>query len=122
MTGLFDRYQKGYHQEVYDELLAMHEGVFEEDIYEDALLVARAMMRRVCHNIELLIPRLHEIGYQFGKGGFGRSFLLRNNLHSLPSFSRRLQQYWSILRGWNSSQDLCHCLSNAGLKRLEESI
>jgi hypothetical protein len=60
---LFDRYQKGYHQEVYDELLAMHEGVFGEDIYEDALLVARAIMRRVRHNIELLIPRLHEIGY-----------------------------------------------------------
>ncbi len=74
MTELYDRYQKGYHQEVYDELLAMHEGVFGEDIYEDALLVARAIMRRVRYNIELLIPRLHEIGYQFGKGGFWEEF------------------------------------------------
>ena len=48
----------------------MHEGVFEEDIYEDALLVARAIMKRVRHNIELLIPRLYNLGYQFGEGFF----------------------------------------------------
>jgi hypothetical protein len=29
MTELFDRYQKGYHQEVYDELLAMQEHIYE---------------------------------------------------------------------------------------------
>src|SRR5262249_22822219 len=46
----------------------MHESVFVEHIYEDALLVARAIMRRVCHNSELLIPRLRDIGYHFGEG------------------------------------------------------
>jgi hypothetical protein len=70
MPELFDRYQKGFYQEVYDELLLIQAHVFEEPIYEDALLVARAIMRRVRYNLELLIPRLQRMGYEFGKGIF----------------------------------------------------
>jgi hypothetical protein len=68
MPGQYYRYQQGLYQEVYDELLAMREQVFEDSTYEEALLVARTMMKRVRHNIELLIPRLHLMGYHFGEG------------------------------------------------------
>lgn len=55
---------------MYDELLMMQEQVFDESIYADVVRVAREMMRRVRHNIELLIPRLEEMGYDFGTGFF----------------------------------------------------
>ena len=44
MPGWYDRYQKGFCQEVYDELLAMHEHVFDAHIYEEALFVTREIM------------------------------------------------------------------------------
>jgi len=68
MPGQYDRYQQGFYQEIYDEFLAMQEHVFESPTYEEALLVARAIMKRVRYNIELLIPRLHLMGYHFGEG------------------------------------------------------
>ena len=70
MPELFDRYQKGFYQEAYDELLLIQEHIFEEPIYEDARLVAREIMRRVRYNTELIIPRLQSMGYEFGKGFF----------------------------------------------------
>ncbi len=65
---LFDRYQKGYYQEVYDELLTIQERIYEPQIYEEALRITKEIMRRVRDNIELLIPRLRDIGYHFGEG------------------------------------------------------
>jgi hypothetical protein len=70
MSRLYDRYLEGFYQEVYDELLAKQEQVFEGHTYEDAQLVAREIMKRVRYNVELLIPRLFDLGYQFGKGFF----------------------------------------------------
>ncbi len=70
MLDFYYRYQIGFHQEVYDELLAMGEHVFEPHIYEEALEVTRAIMKRVHSNVELLIPRLRKMGYLFRKGGF----------------------------------------------------
>jgi hypothetical protein len=70
MSNRYDRYLQGAYQEVYDELLAMQEQVFDEPIYAEALAVAREMMRRVRHNVELLIPRLEEMDYDFGAGFF----------------------------------------------------
>lgn len=64
------RYLQGFHQEVYDELLALGEQVFAEPFSYEALLVAREIMRRVKYNITVLLPRLHTLGYQFGVGFF----------------------------------------------------
>lgn len=66
--GFYQNYLQGSYQEVYDKLVALQEQVYVEPYYTDALLVAREMMRRVRHNLELLVPRLHQLGYQFGKG------------------------------------------------------
>ena len=70
MANWYDRYRDGAYQEVYDELLAMQEQVFDEPTYTQALAVAREMMRRVRHNVEVLIPRLEELDYDFGAGFF----------------------------------------------------
>jgi hypothetical protein len=53
---------------VWAELLALGTAVREKPLYADALAVARETMRRARHNIEVLIPRLVAVGYQFGYG------------------------------------------------------
>jgi hypothetical protein len=64
-----ERYQEGFYQEVYDDLIAMGEHVFDEAFVEDARIVAALLMKRVRYNIEVvLIPRLQELGYHFGEG------------------------------------------------------
>lgn len=74
MSNWYERYQSGLYQEVYDELLAMQECVYEPHIYEEALSVMRAMMKRVRSNIEQIIARLEILGYQFRKGGFWENY------------------------------------------------
>lgn len=68
MQRLYNLYQRGYHQEVYDELLSLQEDIYEPDVYEDAVAVAREIMQRVRYNIEQLVVRLKQVGYLFGKG------------------------------------------------------
>lgn len=68
MPSYFERYQQGFCQEVYDELVAMQEAVFEEAVHQEAKLVAQEMMKRIRANIEMLIPRLKSLGYQFVDG------------------------------------------------------
>lgn len=71
MTDLFTRYRQGFYQEVYEELVALQDKVFEPDLYDDALAVAREIMRRVRFNLEqILIPGLMRRGYRFGDGAF----------------------------------------------------
>lgn len=65
MPRWFERYQQGFCQEVYDELLALQAQVFEEPVYSEALMVAHAMMSRVRANLEVLIPRLKHLDYHF---------------------------------------------------------
>lgn len=66
MASFLSRYVQGEYEQVWAELLALGERVREEPLYSDALAVARETMRRVRYNIELLVPRLKDIGYQFG--------------------------------------------------------
>ncbi len=74
MPELYKRYQEGQYQEVYDELLSMQEKIYHSDIYEEALLVMRTMMRRVQFNIKQIVTRLHQMGYLFYKEGFWNNF------------------------------------------------
>ena len=66
MASFLSRYENGEYTEVWAELLALGAQIREEPLYSDALAVARETMRRVRYNIELLLPRLTELGYQFG--------------------------------------------------------
>jgi hypothetical protein len=63
-----ERYLAGEHEQVWAELQALGAAVREEPLSSDALAVARETMRRVRENLELLIPRLVKVGYQFGYG------------------------------------------------------
>jgi len=67
-TPYLERYVAGEYERVWDELVALGTEVREEPLYSDALAVARETMRRVRKNLEILIPRLVTIGYQFGYG------------------------------------------------------
>ncbi len=68
MGAYLDRYLSGECQAVWDELVGLGAAVREEPLYSDALAVARETMRRARANIETLIPRLRELGYEFGYG------------------------------------------------------
>lgn len=68
MGAYLERYLRGECEAVWDELVALGAGVREEPLHSDALAVARETMRRARANIETLIPRLRELGYEFGYG------------------------------------------------------
>jgi hypothetical protein len=66
MSQFLDRYLKGEYEEVWADLLDLGSKIREEPLYIDALAVTRETMTRVRYNIELLIDRLANLGYQFG--------------------------------------------------------
>lgn len=68
MTDFLERYQRGEHEQVWDELNALGEQVGAGSLHDEALAVARETMRRARRNIEMLIPRLVAVGYHFGYG------------------------------------------------------
>jgi hypothetical protein len=61
-----ERYQQGECLQVWAELEALGEQVRKEPTFSDAWVVTQETMRRVRHNLDLLIPRLQELGYVFG--------------------------------------------------------
>jgi len=79
MAAYLDCYLQGEHEEVWAELVALGAAVREEPLYSDAWAVASETLRRVRHNIELLIPRLEALGYQFG-----HSWLRDSEPHAHP--------------------------------------
>jgi hypothetical protein len=65
MPGYLDRYGQGECKQVWAELLAQGGRIRRQPLYDEALAVARETMRRARANIELLVPRLTSLGYQF---------------------------------------------------------
>src|ERR1700757_1683942 len=101
MSRWYERYQQGSYQQVYDELVAMQERVFEEPVYPEAILVAREMMRRVRINIETLIPRLKTLNYQFVDGYWVQYWEMRSkNPRSFftPEQVRKLNELYQTFR------------------------
>ena len=66
MKSFFARYQQDLCEQVWEELYTLGPTVRNADVYADAEAVATETMRRVRYNIEAIIPRLEELGYQFG--------------------------------------------------------
>lgn len=66
MSTFLERYERGEHEKVWDELVALGADVYEEPLVADARAVARETMRRARANILTLIQRLGHIGYLFG--------------------------------------------------------
>jgi len=65
MPALFDRYQGGDHQGVWDELHSLGARVRDAEVYGDAMGVARETVRRARLNFETIIQRLDAMGYRF---------------------------------------------------------
>ena len=70
--GLLRRYLAGEHEAVWAEMMALGPRVREASYVDDARQVARETMRRARHNVELIIRRLDQIGYQFWNGQQGK--------------------------------------------------
>ncbi len=88
-TTYLERYLAGENEQVWAELQELSAAVREEPLYSDALAVARETMRRARYNIELLIPRLSGLGYQFGYEWWPNSDRdLLNDLDAPPVFAR----------------------------------
>src|SRR6266700_6357756 len=66
MKSFVARYQQGACEQVWNELYALGNQIRSDLLYPEAMAVAHETMRRVRVNIELLIPRLQTIGYEFG--------------------------------------------------------
>ncbi len=66
MESYLARYQQGDCEQVWSELYALGAEIHREEIYPEALAVALETMRRVRHNVEVVMPRLEELGYEFG--------------------------------------------------------
>jgi hypothetical protein len=69
---LLSRYLAGEHERVWAEMTALGPRVREAPHVDDAWAVARETMRRARHNVELIIRRLDQIGYQFWNGTHGK--------------------------------------------------
>jgi hypothetical protein len=62
-----DRYLAGQHEVVWQELQAYGGEVMTQPLFEDAWAVARETMRRIRYNLfDLAVPRLRNLGYNFG--------------------------------------------------------
>jgi len=92
-----ERYTNGEYEQVWDDLLALGAKVRDEQVYPDALAVARETMRRVRQNIETLIQRLLHIGFVFGY-----DYLLLTVLSS-PMISKNWEAYFEML-AWMREQ------------------
>lgn len=66
MRSYLSRYQQGECQQIWQELYALGTNVHRAEVYPDAWAVAIETMKHVRHNVEILIPRLEKLGYQFG--------------------------------------------------------
>jgi hypothetical protein len=65
MPSFLERYRQGECEQVWAELLGLGGKVREQPLYADALSVAHETMSRARANIEMLVPRLNKLGYQF---------------------------------------------------------
>jgi len=70
--SLLRRYVAGEHEAVWAEMMALGPRVREAPFVDDAWAVARETMRRARHNVELIVRRLDQIGYQFWNGQHGK--------------------------------------------------
>jgi hypothetical protein len=95
-TTFLDRYQAGERVEVWDDLVALGPAVRHELYLEDATAVAKETMVRARRNCELIIERLHAMGYHF---------LTQENSEALQAAGmRRLQENGGSKAGADASE------------------
>ena len=70
--SLLPRYLAGEHESVWADMMGLGPRVRQAPYFDDAWAVARETMRRARHNVELIVCRLNQIGYQFWNGKHGK--------------------------------------------------
>jgi hypothetical protein len=65
MPSYLERYRQGEFEQVWSELLGLGDKVRKKPLHAEALSVAKETMTRARANIEMLVPRLQKLGYQF---------------------------------------------------------
>jgi hypothetical protein len=65
LLSYIQRYEQGDHQQVWQELVALGSGVYEEPLLAEARAVALLMTKRARYNLERLLQRLHALNYRF---------------------------------------------------------
>ena len=88
-----ERYLAGDHEQVWAELVALGAAVRDEPLYPDALAVARETMRRVRWNIETLVPRLRDVGYEFGYGWLAEEPYRRFTFEAIAEIERECPHF-----------------------------
>lgn len=71
--SFLERYKSGQHKEVWGELVALEEKVFEPAHHGVAVAVAEETMQRVRQNLETIADRLTVMGFDFTKYPHGES-------------------------------------------------
>ncbi|UBF29113.1 hypothetical protein K9N68_15505 [Kovacikia minuta CCNUW1] len=87
-----NRYRAGEQEQVWAELLALGESIREKPLFNEAYAVAYETMSRVRTNVELLVPRLQSIGYEFGiyPDGSPRSYHSQAHIPPAPDISIKI--------------------------------
>ena len=95
---LLHRYLAGEYEHVWADMTALGPRVREAPHFDDAWAVARETMRRARHNVELIIRRLDQIGYQFWNGTHGKPgpqpmrMMLHGQLVEYPSLEAMVER------------------------------
>jgi hypothetical protein len=87
MPTFLERYLGGDHAAVWDELVGLGEAVRQQPVRADAVAVAAETMRRVRHNLEILLPRLAGMGYRFATPALERELDRINKTLADPKLS-----------------------------------
>lgn len=62
MNTFLERYMHGECEQVWDELYAQGDAIYQKALLDDAVAVAKETMLRVRNNIERITTRLYSIG------------------------------------------------------------
>jgi hypothetical protein len=125
VLGFCDRYQAGEHQQVWLELVALGDAVRQEPVYSDALAVASETMRRARENIQTLISRLHDVGYNFASGreaGVAAARMLEKLAGQTPDLLKMAGSIPSDMLGAASGWITRPQDAQAGIERLAKSM
>jgi hypothetical protein len=116
MPTFLDRYLQGEYEQVWDDLYAQGEAIYQESLFHDAVAVAQETMLRVRKNIEQITARLYTIGYAFGtypdghtkifgytqphhtpKVNIGKEISEFEQLHCVGKLPLSLKLFWQIV-------------------------
>lgn len=100
MLGYLERYQQGEHVQVWRELVALDDQIRTEPLYSEARAVALETMRRARYNIELLVERLQNLGFQFHDPSAVFRPTTPAQLEDLAVFEREVGPVPLSLRAW----------------------